>query len=92
MDLANDNLKIETATLSNYQTSNLPAIHRPWAFDSTTKINVCSGNQGGSPISCIVSDFRIVYDYFGLVKDDGAQAIIGYAHGSSRTIFQLYFL
>jgi len=48
-----------------------------WEFDSTTEINICSGKDGASPLSCTVSDFRIIYEFFNEIP-------VGFALGNTR--------
>lgn len=52
-----------------------------WNFDSRTRINVCSGKDDTSPISCTVSDFQIFYEDF-----SGQNGFAGYLGGTTRII------
>lgn len=86
MDLTAKTFKTEIYTtkyVHSYYGSS--SVSQSWSFDSTTQINVCSEKQGANPISCTVSDFKIVYDYFGITTNN---YIDGYAQGSSRTLLK----
>ena len=61
--------------------NSLPVSKQSWEFDSSTKLKICSGKNGGSSISCTVSELYLLYSS---VKDS---IPVGYVGGMARIFF-----
>ncbi len=71
VDLENNNFNSEFQTddVSSTQNSGSDLVEI-WSFDSTTKLNICSGKDGASPQDCTINSDFVLFDNYFLPKGE----------------------